>query len=67
MPTGKTQSDQTGQFTIQSRSGNKYTMVIYAYNPNAIIFKPLPDRTKESIIQAYQKIIQHLTKRGFKP
>ena len=42
-------------------------MVIYAYDPNAILVKPLPDRSKESIVQAYQKIIQHLTKRGFKP
>ena len=42
-------------------------MVIYAYDPNAIIVKPLPDRSKESIVQAYQKIIQHLTKRGFEP
>ena len=42
-------------------------MVIYAYDPNAILVKPLPDRPKESIMQAYQKIVQHLTKRGFKP
>ena len=41
-------------------------MVIYAYDPNAILVEPLPDRSKESIVQAYQKIIQHLTKRGFK-
>ena len=40
-------------------------MVIYAYDPNAILVEPLPDRSKESIVQAYQKIIQHLTKRGF--
>ena len=42
-------------------------MVIYAYDPNAILVEPLPDRSKESIVQAYQKIIQHLTKRCFKP
>ena len=42
-------------------------MVIYAYDPNAILVEPLPDRSKESIVQAYQKIIQHLTRRGFKP
>ena len=37
MPTGKIHSDQTGRFTIQSSSGNKYMMVIYAYDPNAIL------------------------------
>ena len=67
MPTGKIHSDQTGQFPIQSISGNKYIMVIYEYDPNAILVKPLPDRSKESIVQEYQKIIQHLTRRGFKP
>ena len=42
-------------------------MVVYAYEPNAILVETLPDRSKELIVQAYQKIIQHLTKRGFKP
>ena len=42
-------------------------MLIYAYEPNAIIVDPLWDRTKESILQSYQKIIGHLTKRGLKP
>ena len=41
-------------------------MVIYAYDPNAIIVEPLPNSPKESIVQAYQKTTQHLTKRGFK-
>ena len=42
-------------------------MVIYAYDPNDILVEPLPDISKESIVQAYRKIIQHLTIRGFKP
>ena len=42
-------------------------MVIYEYDSNEIIVEPLPDRSKESIVQAHQKIIQHLKKRGFKP
>ena len=67
MPTRKIHSDQTGQFPIQSSSGNKYMMVKYAYEPNAILVEPLPDRSKESIVQAYQKIIQHLTRGGFNP
>ena len=67
MPTGKIHSDQTGRFTIQSSSGNKYMMVIYVYDPNAILVETLPYRSKESIVQAYQKTIQHLTRRGFNP
>ena len=42
-------------------------MVISAYDPKAILVDPLQDRTKESILQSYQKIIGHLTKRGLKP
>ena len=42
-------------------------MVIYKYEPNAILVEPLTDISKESIVQAYQKTIQHLTKRGSKP
>ena len=67
IPTRKIQSDQTGRFPIQSSSVNKYMMVIYTYEPNAILVEPLPDRSKESIVQAHQTIVQHLTKRGFKP
>ena len=47
IPTGKIHSDQTEQFTIHSSSGNKYMMVIYAYDPNEIIVEPFPDRSKE--------------------
>ena len=42
-------------------------MVIYAYDPITIIVDPLWDITKESILQAYQNIIGHLTKILFKP
>ena len=42
-------------------------MVIYAYDPKAILVEPLPDISKESIVQPFKTIIQHLTKRGFKP
>ena len=42
-------------------------MVIYTYEPNAILVEPLREITKESILQAHQNIIFHLTKRGFKP
>ena len=67
MLSGKIHSDQTEKFPIQSRSENKYMMVIYAYDPNAILVEPLRDITKESTLQAYQKFIGQLTKRIFKP
>ena len=42
-------------------------MVIYAYDPKSIFVDPLQDRTKESILQAYQNIIDRLTKIVSKP
>ena len=41
IPSVKIHSDQTGRFLIQSNSGNKYLMVIYTYEPNAILLEPL--------------------------
>ena len=67
IPTENIHSYQTVRFTVQSSSGKKYMMVIYAYDPNSILVEPLLDRSKESIMQDYQKIIQHLIRRGFKP
>ena len=67
IPTGKIHSDQTVKFPKQPSSGNKYMMVIYAYDPNDILVEPLPYRSKKSIVPSYRKIIQHLTIRGFKP
>ena len=42
-------------------------MVIYEYDPNAILVEPLPYISKKSIVQSYQKSFQYLTKRGLKP
>ena len=42
-------------------------MVIYAYEPNAILVYPLRYIIKESILQSHQKISGHLKKKGFKP
>ena len=42
-------------------------MLIYTYEPSNILVEPQWERTKEFILQAYKKIIGHLTKRGFKP
>ena len=66
-PQGRYTPTKNGRFPIQSISGNKYVIVIYTYDPNDILVKPLLDRSTESIVQAYQKIIQYLTRRGFKP
>ena len=42
---GKIYTDQTGRFPVVSSKGNKYIMVLYDYDSNAILAKPIKDRT----------------------
>jgi hypothetical protein len=37
----KLYSDQTGKFPVQSSRGYNYVMVLYGYDSNAILSKPL--------------------------
>ena len=39
--TGRTYSDLTGRFPIQSNRGTNYILVVYEYDSNAIIVRPL--------------------------
>ena len=52
--TGKTFSDQTGALPVPSTKGNKYLLVVYAYDANAIIAEPIPSRTAKAILTAYR-------------
>ena len=65
--TGKTYSDQTGHFRVDSSSGNKYIMVLYDYDSNAILTAALPNKQASSIKNAYTTLYHRLCQRGFKP
>lgn len=65
--TGKIYTDQTGRFPVTSSRGNKYILVLYDYDTNAILTEPLKNRTGNEILRAYQKLHTYLTSRGFKP
>jgi hypothetical protein len=65
--TGQIFSDQTSRFPITSSRGNKYIMVIYDYDSNAILTEPLTSRTEMELLRAYTKIHSFLTERGLKP
>jgi hypothetical protein len=65
--TGQIFSDQTGRFPITSSRGNKYIMVVYDYDSNAILTEPLTSRTEMELLRAYTKIHTFLTERGLKP
>ena len=44
-------SDQTGRFPIFSSSGDRTVMVLYDYNSNAILTKPLKNNTTSELVR----------------
>jgi hypothetical protein len=65
--TGQIHSDQTGRFPTTSSRGNKYVMIVYDYDSNAILAKPLTSRTEAELLRAYTKLHTYLCDRGLKP
>jgi hypothetical protein len=65
--TGQIHSDQTGRFPVISSRGNKYIMIVYVYDANAIISTPMKNRTKESHTAAFKEIHQVLVRKGLRP
>ena len=64
---GKVFSDQTGRFPITSSRGNKYIMVMFVEDANAILAEPLKSRAERDIVNAMIKLHTYLTDRGFTP
>jgi hypothetical protein len=64
---GQINTDQTGRFPVVSIKGNKYIMVLYDYDSNAILAKPINDRTAPELLKAFQFMEQELVAKGLKP
>jgi hypothetical protein len=64
---GQIYTDQTGRFLVVSSKGNKYIMILYDYDSNAILAKPIKDRTAPELLKAFQFMEQELVARGLKP
>jgi hypothetical protein len=64
---GQIYTDQTGIFPVVSSKGNKYIMVLYDYDSNAILAQPIKDRTAPELLRAFQVMDQELVARGLKP
>jgi hypothetical protein len=65
--TGQIFTDQTGRFPVVSSKGNKYVMVLYDYDSNAILAEPIKSRNQSELVRAYQKLHTYLTERGLTP
>jgi hypothetical protein len=64
---GQIYTDQTGRFPVVSSNGNKYIMILYGYESNAILAQPIKDRTAPELLKAFQVMEQELVARGLKP
>ncbi len=62
--TGKVFSDQTGRFPQTSSHGNKYIMIFYDYDSDAILAEPLKSRSESELVRAFTKLHQYLADRG---
>ena len=66
-PTGRTYSNLTGRFPVQSNRGANYILVVYEYDSNTIIVCPLCNRTAPEIKRVFQSVIHYLNARGPRP
>jgi hypothetical protein len=55
---GQIYNDQTCRFPVVSSKGNKYIMILYDYDSNAIVAQPIKDRTAPELLKAFQVIEQ---------
>ena len=54
--TSQIYTNQTGKFPIPSSCGNKYIMVLYNYDSNAIITGPMKSQAEQDMIHTYTKL-----------
>jgi len=59
--------DLMGNFPLCSMDGMQTVFIVYDWTSNAIIATPITDAKDETMIAAFCKNIEYLTKREFKP
>ena len=66
-PTGNSFSDLTGRFPIQLNRGANYIFVLYDYDSNAILVRPLRNRSAHEIHRVFTSVHTYLVTRGLRP
>jgi hypothetical protein len=64
---GQIYTDQRGRFPVVSSKGNRYIMILYDYDSNAILAQPIKDRMAPELLRAFQVMEQELVARGLTP
>ena len=57
-------TDQTGNLPVQSRSGNRFIMVMVAIDSNAILVTPVKDHTDQQLRNAYLTLLKRVKNAG---
>ena len=65
--THKIYTEQTGKFPMAPSRGNKYVLIMYVYDDNAIFVEPLKSRSGRHILEVYTKHVEHLTNSSYIP
>jgi hypothetical protein len=63
----KIATDLTGQFPTVSGLGNRYILVCYVYDCNAILTTPMHNRSATEHLRAFNLLHMYLVDRGFTP
>ena len=59
-------SDLLGKFPIMPFQSHEYIFVLYMYNANAILVRPMENQTSKQYIRFYDELYELLVGRGFK-
>ena len=65
--TSKAFTDLTGPFPSVSSRGNKYVLIAYDYDSNAILATPVKTRRAGEMTKAFKHLYNKLAKRGSAP
>ena len=60
-------TDQMGRFPIKSSSGVQYIFLMYHTDSNAIIVRPMRNKTASELVKAFNSAFELLAKVGPKP
>ena len=63
----KLYSDQTGKFPAQSSRGYQYVVIMYDYDSNTILSKPLKSRQASELTAAWSSLHEKLEANSFAP
>ena len=64
---GTVYSNLTGKFPVQSFEGHLYLFVCYVYSKNAIIMRPMKDRTDDCMVKTFKEVYEFLQEQNCAP